>query len=553
MDRNILVIGDLHAPFCHKNYLKFCQRIHKYFKCAEVVHIGDLVDNHSISYHEHSPELWSPLKEMEKTDKVLKQWFKAFPKLKLCKGNHDCYCEETEILTLGGWKKGIDLCRDEYVATLNITTNEIEYQLPSEIILKDYNGEMIKIKSDYGIDLLVTPSHRMLVSSKETKIEEPIYSFKKAHQLNNAYRYFAVSGENKKTDYDIDDNIIRLLGWVLTDGSQSFYRCTIYQSKQKNLDTIRNILKSLKIKYVEKVRHRDITHICGKELKNTPLPQHEFSFSVADNEKLSILIRCKSEMPHQVKNFSKRQFDIFINSVLDGDGTKLWETKSPDRNSCVLYGTKEFLEKIQQLCVNNMHMANLVKYRENDWKLNIVRNKIKVGLTNKIECVEYKGQVWCATVLNTTLVVRRNGIVSIQGNCLVDRKGKTVGLPKRCFKPFREIWNLPKGWVDGFEFIIDDVLYKHGTGYSGKYSHIQAAMDSRMSTVIGHTHSVCGVQYIANERQIIFGMNVGCGISRKSLAFAYGKDFKRKPIVSVGVVSYTKKGTNAMVLPMEMK
>ena len=134
---------------------------------------------------------------------------------------------------------------------------------------------------------------------------------------------------------------------------------------------------------------------------------------------------------------------------------------------------------------------------------------------------------------------------------LVDRKGKTVGLPRRCFKPYREIWNLPDEWEDGFEWEIDDVLYKHGTGYSGKFSHAQAAIDARQSCVIGHVHSAAGIEWIANSKQIIFGMNVGWGGSRSSYAFAYGKDFRRKPIVSCGLV--TDDGMNASVLPMRMK
>ena len=87
---NVLVIGDTHIPFEHRNYLEFCREIQTRCKCATVVHIGDLVDNHSISYHEHDPDGWSPRHEMEETDKHLIPWFKAFPRLKLCRGNHDC-------------------------------------------------------------------------------------------------------------------------------------------------------------------------------------------------------------------------------------------------------------------------------------------------------------------------------------------------------------------------------------------------------------------------------------------------------------------------------
>lgn len=133
---------------------------------------------------------------------------------------------------------------------------------------------------------------------------------------------------------------------------------------------------------------------------------------------------------------------------------------------------------------------------------------------------------------------------------LVDRKGKTSGLPERAFRQFRDIWGLPKGWKDDWEFIIDGVKYIHGTGYSGSYGHIQASYDNRMSTVISHLHALSGVEYIANNDSLVFGMAVGCGIDRKSMAFAYGREHKRKPIISCGVVSYTRRGINAQVIPM---
>ena len=133
---------------------------------------------------------------------------------------------------------------------------------------------------------------------------------------------------------------------------------------------------------------------------------------------------------------------------------------------------------------------------------------------------------------------------------LVDRKSKTVGLPTRVFKPFREIWNLPASWKEDWFFIINNVLYKHGTGYSGKYPHIQAAHDNRMSTVIGHCHSVSGVEHSASDHDIIFGMSVGSGIDRKTYAMAYEKYFKSKPILSCGVV--TDNGKNALVVPMKL-
>jgi hypothetical protein len=78
---SVLVIGDTHFPFVKKGYLDFCLDIKHRVKCEQIVHIGDLCDNHAISYHEHDPNGRSPIDEMTEADKHLKEWFKAFPSL----------------------------------------------------------------------------------------------------------------------------------------------------------------------------------------------------------------------------------------------------------------------------------------------------------------------------------------------------------------------------------------------------------------------------------------------------------------------------------------
>ena len=132
---------------------------------------------------------------------------------------------------------------------------------------------------------------------------------------------------------------------------------------------------------------------------------------------------------------------------------------------------------------------------------------------------------------------------------LPDRKGKTVGLPKRCFKTFREMWKLPEGWIDGPEFVIQDVLFKH-QGKGGINGPLNTAITCRQSTVVGHTHSVGCIAWNVSAKDRIFGMNAGCGVDRKSIAFAYGKNMPNKPFISCGVI--LNKGKLPMLIPMEL-
>jgi len=134
-------------------------------------------------------------------------------------------------------------------------------------------------------------------------------------------------------------------------------------------------------------------------------------------------------------------------------------------------------------------------------------------------------------------------------DALVDRKGKTVGLPERCFKSFREMWKLPKGWQVDFEWEIDGVLYKHGLNCGGKNGHLNAAIGARQSCVIGHNHIYAGVDWDATHKDCIFGMSVGCGIDKNAYAFSYGRDFKKRPIIGCGVVF---SNTDAQFIPMPL-
>ena len=134
-------------------------------------------------------------------------------------------------------------------------------------------------------------------------------------------------------------------------------------------------------------------------------------------------------------------------------------------------------------------------------------------------------------------------------DCLVDRKSKTVGLPRRCFQSYRDIWKLPKTWVDDFSFVIDGVLYKHGTKTSGRLAHYHQAIKNRMSVVMGHLPAYAGIVFTASPKDCIFGMNVGCGIHANALAFAYGEDFPEKPIVSCAVVYH---GDNPRLFRMKL-
>lgn len=111
-----------------------------------------------------------------------------------------------------------------------------------------------------------------------------------------------------------------------------------------------------------------------------------------------------------------------------------------------------------------------------------------------------------------------------------------AGIPEQYLRPVNEWLQAPEGWT-WHDFIdIDGVRYEHGDAQGGMYAARNLAVRNRQSTVIGHHHSHGGVLYVANNSEMIFGLNTGCLIDQQSLAFKYGKNSAFKPTLGCGVV-----------------
>lgn len=86
---NVLVIGDLHAPFTLTTYLKFCREQQEIYNCGTVIFIGDIIDNHFSSYHESDPDGYGAGEELDRAIDMISDWYHTFPKATVIIGNHD--------------------------------------------------------------------------------------------------------------------------------------------------------------------------------------------------------------------------------------------------------------------------------------------------------------------------------------------------------------------------------------------------------------------------------------------------------------------------------
>lgn len=363
-----------------------------------------------------------------------------------------CYSEDTEVLSISGWKLIKDLYMGELILTFNPTNSKCYFQSVLQLHKSFYDGEMVHIKTHNHIDLLLTPNHTVLfkdrIRSKNSKIYKTLGKLGKvndwrkveASSLPNGNIDMPVSYPTAdKEDYPIEDNKLKILAWIITEG----FRCqrttntgnlgdgiSITQSLKVNPSNcveIRNCFTNLNIHYTERIRSDG--HKCLDFHISPNLVRQHFNH-LLDQTNLHII-------PLWIlQNCSKRQLNIFFQTLIKGDGTErrslgvcisnVFFTDlriNADRMSylCHLLGYKSFIYTRQH--TTPLSRRDL-KYRYHV-NINLTNNhpERKKGNKNdttitygKVGKAIYKGYVYCPTVANAFIIVRRNDKSCICGN-----------------------------------------------------------------------------------------------------------------------------------------
>lgn len=87
--KKVLLISDTHIPYSHPDYLVFLASIKHKYKPDVIVHGGDEVDGHAISFHDTDTSLFSADAELDKAIVEIQEGLhKLFPKMFLLESNH---------------------------------------------------------------------------------------------------------------------------------------------------------------------------------------------------------------------------------------------------------------------------------------------------------------------------------------------------------------------------------------------------------------------------------------------------------------------------------
>jgi metallophosphoesterase superfamily enzyme len=160
-----------------------------------------------------------------------------------------------------------------------------------------------------------------------------------------------------------------------------------------------------------------------------------------------------------------------------------------------------------------------------------------MGADQELSLAKRKIASWHKTFPNATVIIGNHDRMAF-------RKARTAGISSKWVRGYAEVLDTP-GWDFVEDLEINGVLYNHGEGGTAR----SKMKDEHQSCVQGHIHSQAYVDWSVGATYRTFGMQVGCGVDRKSYAMAYGKSFK-KPVISCGVV--LEKGTFPIVIPMNL-
>ena len=102
---------------------------------------------------------------------------------------------------------------------------------------------------------------------------------------------------------------------------------------------------------------------------------------------------------------------------------------------------------------------------------------------------------------------------------IISRKLFKAGVPKQWLKSYNEVLGTDWNWTE--RIVYDEVQYIHGEGGTASTK----AKNDMMSTVQGHIHTQCYVQWFSGQKRVM-AMQVGCGVNRDSIGMSYAKAYK---------------------------
>lgn len=375
----------------------------------------------------------------------------ARPTKSLSKYLQMCLDEKTEILTKRGWVFYHQMKEHDYCAAFDVRSEQIKWCKNEEVIIRERNEneKMFSIVSPH-LDIRITSQHDVISKSRHSKtwVKKTIDETLKRKDMF----HIPVAGFQDSKEVDLTDAELNFIGWFLSDGSRKTNHysevVTIYQcvNQKSRVEHIRKTLTDCNFKFSEHLSERkgDLSKYDGMLHFNIMKDRPVRNFKGWDNKRgwKELSPWLDKSIPAIYEKLSIRQFKILINAYFLGDGTKkIVENYTPRTTTITCGNNKEMADRFQSLCVRKGLRCNLSTEKRNHlgrkdiYMLHIkhVSHSSIPGLNTKDGSIANKKpykrarfvkeetytkeKVWCVKNELGSIITRRNGKVSILGNC----------------------------------------------------------------------------------------------------------------------------------------
>lgn len=355
-----------------------------------------------------------------------------------------CFDDKTLILTDRGWLGINDILEKDKVFSYNIENEVIELKPIDSIIKQEYQGKMVKIKN-MNADILVTDEHRMIVRCNNKKYKrktnKPLTEKGKSYfdslKTNNDIWHIELAKDvvgkrrellcaaNVQKYKECDLKIWKLAFATIADG--------FFKYKNGSVSIGFRFKKQRKCEQLE-----ELLNEIGSPITKTLDKNNVWNYYIRNEyaEKIHAIIGENKDIPVDVLLFGGNILKelVYYYAQYDGcfskrNGDKHFSISSSNKNNadilqtmCALSGMRSQINTIEPHIYN---IKGKIGYAKQSYNITVNPqiNKTRIN-EDKTSVIDYKGNVWCVNNSNTTLITKRNGLISIQGNCL----GKAVDL-----------------------------------------------------------------------------------------------------------------------------
>jgi len=358
----------------------------------------------------------------------------------LANDQYGCHDDQTEVLTDAGWQKWPEYDGKALLGTMNTATGMLEYQAPLAIKRAPYSGKMF-YADHAAMDFALTPEHRMYHQQ---------YHVPKPYTPNSAYwgqpQFKTIDSMSKRVripgctngfigtglvELEIGarkwsgDDFIALLSLIASDGwvggsETTWRRISFCCFRDDRREMVAALAFRLGIKETVRRGVWEFTDPALADWLRANLftsPTYRSAFK---------------KVPDLVKVASQSQIHRFLDFY--GDQHTIGDTRAYSSTS------KQMIDDLQELLLKTGESGatrerplresharkqdgTMVHSRSPEHTLyQRKREHLAICQTTRNPCIRddyYNGDIFCATVPNSTLITRRNGYPLISGNCCV--------------------------------------------------------------------------------------------------------------------------------------